>query len=173
MEQAVLATLVLSHHVVVDRVTAAYGTPGTTAVRVDGKGHDIPTTIVLRFYALYQLAAVAAHVVPHERTSDLGFNSLIAIQSSAFLMTLYRKALVEKTTHGLFYSIALLISYFHIFRLHNWDPIFFGKIALVFVLRTQLRVNKYVLWIGYVLLTPEHPKDSIDVGALSAIWTRS
>ena len=43
--------------------------------------------------------------------SNLAFNALIAIQSSAFLMTLNRKGLINWYTHAFWYSLSLVLSY--------------------------------------------------------------
>jgi hypothetical protein len=150
MERVALPTLVLAHHVMADKITEWYGAKdGTTTVRVkdnQGKG----TAAVLRFYAFYQFSALASHLQPNARLADLGFNALIAIQSSAFLMTLYRKGLISDKTHGFFYTTCLVISMFHIF-LNNFNILFLGKLACCFVLRTKFRLNKYVMWTGFVL----------------------
>merc|ERR1712032_319200 len=46
----------------------------------------------------------------------MGYNALIAIQSSAFLMTLYRKRIIRGRTHMAVYSFCLVLSSYHIFR---------------------------------------------------------
>jgi len=44
----------------------------------------------------------------HSSDFPLGYNSLVAIQSSAFLMTLYRKKIITGKTHMLVYSGCLV-----------------------------------------------------------------
>jgi hypothetical protein len=149
-ERIALPALVLAHHMMADKITEWYGAKdGTTTVRVkDNQGKAI--SAILRFYAFYQFSALASHLQPNARLADLGFNALIAIQSSAFLMTLYRKGLITDSTHGFFYTGCLVISMFHIFR-NNFNILFFGKLGVCFVLRTKFRLNKYVMWTGFVL----------------------
>ena len=149
-ERIALPALVLAHHVMADKITEWYGAKdGTTTVRVkDNQGKVVSG--ILRFYAFYQFSALASHLQPNARLADLGFNALIAIQSSAFLMTLYRKGLITDSTHGFFYTTCLVISMFHIFR-NNFNLLFLGKLGCCFILRTKFRLNKYVMWTGFCL----------------------
>lgn len=145
-----LPALVACHHLLMDKITEWYGAKdGTTTVRVKND-QGMAISYVLRFYAFYQFSALGSHLLPHDRLCDLGFNTLIAIQSSAFLMTLYRKGLITDSTHGIFYSACLVISLFHIFRNH-FDIFFVGKLACCFMLRTKFRLNKYLIWSAFVI----------------------
>lgn len=103
-----------------------------------------------KYYAFYQIAAVCCHLTPCDQTSNLGYNTLIAIQSSAFLMTLYRKSLIYQHSHAFWYSLALLMSLFHMYRIFP-SPFFWARIAAVFALRI-CRVNKYILYLSFALL---------------------
>mmetsp|Transcript_24940 Transcript_24940/g.46544 ORF Transcript_24940/g.46544 Transcript_24940/m.46544 type:complete len:366 (-) Transcript_24940:135-1232(-) len=151
LERIALPALVLAHHVMADKITEWYGSKdGTTTVRVKDN-QDRTVSAILRFYAFYQFTALASHLQPNARLADLGFNALIAIQSSAFLMTLYRKGLITDKTHGFFYTSCLIISTFHIFANCFTNFLFLGKLACCFVLRTKFRMNKYVMWTGFVL----------------------
>lgn len=151
-ERVALPTLVLVHHIAADKVTEIYGSKdGSTTVRIkDDNKADV--TAVLRFYSFYQFAALASYLQPHANLSDLGFNALIAIQSSAFLMTLYRKSLISEKTHALVYSICLFISMFHIFR-NCGNGFFFAKLSAAYLARTNFRFNKYFLWICFVVVS--------------------
>lgn len=86
----------LSVHVFADWVTRHYGPEDKTqtTVRVNGN-HSQGIKNLLKFYAFFQMTAVGAQIIPRERLADLGYNTLIAIQSSAFLMTLVRKGLIR------------------------------------------------------------------------------
>lgn len=160
VERFALSALVLAHHVMADKVTEWYGAKdGSTTVRVEDNQGKV-TAAVLRFYAFYQFSALGSHLLPNARLADLGFNALIAIQSSAFLMTLYRKGLITDKTHGVFYTTCLFISMFHIFR-NNLNIFFLGKLACCFVLRTKLRLNKYVMWVGFVLASFPQFEDAL------------
>merc|ERR1712151_20112 len=103
-----------------------------------------------KFYAFYQIAAVCCHLTPCAMTPDLGYNTLIAIQSSAFLMTLYRKGLIYQHSHAMWYSAALLMSLFHMYKIFPC-VFFWARIMLAFSLRL-CGVNKYVLYVGFALV---------------------
>jgi hypothetical protein len=80
----------------------------------------------------------------------LGYNALIAIQSSSFLMTLKRKSIIHWKSHMFWYSFALFLSYSMIWKIKG--TIFFLQMIAVFYCRTQLKMSKYVLWAMYALL---------------------
>jgi hypothetical protein len=161
---------VMPLHAVADLITRKFGTPNTTTVRVSND-HCLQTKIILRFYAFYQFLALGAHLTPHARLADLGFNSLIAIQSSAFLMTLVRKGLVETHTHGIVYTLCLFISGFHILHLHNtWD--FFLGVVLVFATRLYFgnRVSKFWLWAVFALVQSHFWKGKTLAFNIPSMW---
>lgn len=147
-----LPIVVLVHHVGADLVTKKHGPKdkSTTTVRVKDDG-DIVTTMFLRFYALYQFCALGSHLVPNERLMDLGFNTFIAIQSSAFLMTLYRKGLIIERYHAFWYTFCLVLSMIVIYR-ECADTLFVVKLGLVYFLRVKFGINKYFLWTCFALL---------------------
>ena len=151
-----LAALVLAHHLVVDEVTRRCGPtdPTRTTVRSMGKA-EIPIwkRSILKFYSFYQFAALGSHLLPNARLADAGFNTVIAIQSSAFLMTLFRKGLIKNYSHAGWYSFCLLLSIFHIFRFNEFSLWYPFKIMCAFLLRTKLRVNKYFLWVGFCIFS--------------------
>ena len=97
--------VVMSHHVLADYITRYYGTPGITSVRaaISKRTGIVTFAAVKKFYAFYQFLAIASHLLPHPRMMDLGYNSLIAIQSSSFLMTLCRKNIITFRGHGILY----------------------------------------------------------------------
>jgi len=166
IERVLLCGTVLVWHLLADEVTRRWGTEGVTAVRVNGQGglDERSTSAIVskspflmsivfhgqKYYAFYQIAAVCCHLTPSEQTPNLGYNTLIAIQSSAFLMTLYRKSLIYQHSHAFWYSLALLMSLFHMYRIFP-SPFFWARIAVVFTLRI-FRVNKYVLYLSFALL---------------------
>lgn len=140
----VLFPTVMIWHIIADEITRQYGTTGQTTVR----GTDrLPWRIKLltRFYGFYQFCAIASHVLPDARKMDMAWNTLIAIQSSAFLMTLFRKGLIPYAMHGIGYTLCLILSFYHIVVVHT-EPFFLPGVALLFGLRVKLGINKYVLW---------------------------
>jgi hypothetical protein len=80
----------------------------------------------------------------------MAFNTLIAIQSSAFLMTLFRKSLIPYSVHGIGYTFCLVVSGFHIFRTHS-SPYFAVGVLAVFLSRITWGINKYTLWTIFAL----------------------
>jgi hypothetical protein len=152
LERAMIPIVVLAHHIGADLITEKYGSKdGVTTVRVHD-GHRAEIKTVLRFYAFYQFTALASHLTPNARLADLGFNTFIAIQSSAFLMTLYRKGIISEVSHAFWYTACLVVSLFHIFR-NCGDAMFIAKLAGAYILRTDFKMNKYVLWLSFALLS--------------------
>jgi hypothetical protein len=146
-EALILYVIVLGHHILADmvsivdilvhvsfrfcnnksQVTARHGSDKYTTVRIQDD-HGLFSKLVLRFYAFYQFAAIASHVIPSDHLGDMGFNTLIAIQSSAFFMTLYRKALVAYYTHAAVYSFCLILSlYAMTTHVSRKTKLFFGS----------------------------------------------
>ena len=106
----------------------------------------------MRFFSFYQFAALASQTTPHVRCQDMGWNALIAIQSSAFLMTLFRKGLIRWKSHAFWYGLALVLSYNYI-RLMNPGIYFWIKVTVVFFMRVKLRMDKYLIWFIYVIFS--------------------
>jgi hypothetical protein len=151
-EYFLLYCMVMIHHVVVDKITLVYGTPGQTAVRVqdDRKKDGGAIFYAKRFYGFYQFAALGSHLLPYNNLGAMGFNALIAIQSSAFLMTLFRKGLIEWYSHAFWYTTCLVLSQIHMY--HFFGAMFFVKVFTMFMLRTKLRMSKYLVWMIFVLI---------------------
>ena len=136
-------------HLLADRITSIHGTPGNTAVRATQKRMKISTfyRYVGKLYSLYQFLAIGSHILPNVRLADLGYNAIIAIQSSAFMMTLYRKRIVRGRTHMVVYSFCLIVSAFHIIRLLGYRSVLL--VIGAFLTRINLPrkySNKYVIW---------------------------
>ena len=110
---------VMSCHLLADRITSIHGTSGNTAVRATAKHQKLSPfyQVVGKLYSLYQFLAIGSHILPNARLADLAFNAVIAIQSSAFMMTLYRKRIIRGRTHMVVYAFCLLLSGYHICRL--------------------------------------------------------
>lgn len=147
-----LFILVMAHHVMADYITKHHGSTEHTAVRVTGKTTDLLEKMVQRSYSFYQFLAIASHITLSARLADLGFNTHIAIQSSAFLMTLHRKGVIPWYVHAGVYALCLAASLYHIWLVHP-TLYFFGLTFAAFQLRCQLGVNKYVIWALFSLVT--------------------
>jgi hypothetical protein len=79
---------------------------------------------------------------------DMAYNPIIAVQSSAFLMTLNRKGLIRHYAHALWYTAALVLSMYHMHVAYNsWCWVFWAKCCLVFVARVKLGLSKYLIWV--------------------------
>lgn len=142
-----LPIMVLSHHLVVDEITRRYGSDGSTTVRVDNSSTPF-SRFVLRFYSFYQFVALAAMLVPFPGMNLMacGYNALVAIQSSAFLMTLYRKGLIAYYTHAFWYSICLIFSASNYLLLVPSASFFLFAVFCAYILRVVFRLNKYFIW---------------------------
>ena len=139
--------IVMLHHVWVDYITSKHGTEGNTAVRTTADKVSSFYKMVSKFYSLYQFLAIGALIFPTARHIDMCYNAIIAIQSSAFMMTLYRKRIVRGKTHMAVYSFCLLLSAFHILR--ELGIVTCGLVVAAFLLRINLPrawSNKYVIW---------------------------
>ena len=146
LRQLVLVASILTVHLLVDWVTMRHGTPGVTAVR-NGNAQDLRVTKM--FFAYYQFTALGSHLIFNERLGDLGFNTLIAIQISAFLMTLKRKSIIPWTAYIIIYGGALLLSMWCMFLAKG--AIFFPIVLFFFYLRTNFSLNKYIVWSLFLL----------------------
>jgi hypothetical protein len=153
------AFVVLIHHLIADRITSIHGTVGNTAVRATAKHAELSPFYrgVSKLYSLYQFFAIGSHILPNEHLADLGFNAVIAIQSSAFLMTLYRKRIIRGRTHMAIYAMCLFVSTFHILRLLPAFTI--AAIVVTFVVRINLPRhlgNKYAVWAVFLFVVHVH-----------------
>jgi hypothetical protein len=140
--------IILVCHLIVDLITYYYGKEGVTAVRAKGKDNNLYRNISRYYYSYYQIVAIGSHLLENNRLADMGFNTLIAIQSSAFLMTLSRKNIIHWKTYMLIYSFCLLLSYLVIIKFHSYN--FLLGCILVFLSRI-CGVSKYIGWSIFVI----------------------
>ncbi len=141
-----LVAAMLFSHVVVDLITYKYGTKGVTAVRNTQEKTLRKTKL---FFSYYQFCMTGASLLLSDRLADVGFNAIIAIQSSAFLMTLKRKNLIRWPAYTFWYSGALLLSMG--FVLQHLGLAFLAAILLVFSVRARFHLDKYLVWSVYTL----------------------
>jgi len=182
-EQLLRFLVAISMHVVADLITLRFGDAGITTVR--GDEQRPPRHAWLRkltlFYGSYQFLALGSHLVPHAggRGMDLAYNTLIAIQSSAFCMTLNRKGLIHYTTHAYIYGICLLVSGGYIlWAMRSWG--FFLAVLAAGFARTQFRASKYLIWatfaLGFGLGAPHGAALGamafVNAGLWAALWKR-
>ena len=142
-----LGGLLIGIHLLVDLTTKLFGTNGVTAVRNNNDGNY---KYILMFYSYYQICAMGSQILVDSRLCDLGFNGLIAVQSSTFLMTLKRKSIIRWKSHMFWYSFALALSYSVIWKAKG--SAFFASMAIAFFVRTW-NVNKYAIWITYAVVS--------------------
>ena len=138
--------MIFSIRALVDFVTYKYGSEGVTAVR---NNNDGTFKNIRLFYSFYQICALGTMITLNQNTCNLGFNTLIAIQSSTFLMTLKRKSLIRYHTHIIGYSFSLLLSYYVMFT--SKEPSFILQMMVVFFIRARFNMNKYILWTAYAI----------------------
>jgi len=65
-------------------------------------------------------------------------------------MTLFRKGLIPWFGHGIIYSSCLLLSVSHMIIAFP-SLIFWLKVVVAYILRTQLKMNKYLVWTLFIL----------------------
>lgn len=136
-----LQLFILMIHLTVDWISRTYGSEGITTVR---NGEEDKFKYLKLFYAYYQILILATHLVPDSDLINLGYNGIIAIHSSAFLMTLKRKGLIRWQTHAFWYTLALLVSMWYVYLIKG--SIFFCEVFFFFILRTQFKLSKYIVW---------------------------
>ena len=133
--------VVLTHHLLADLVTKNHGKENDTAVRsiaVRSGKHKM----LSRMFSLYQFLAIGSHLFGPPAT--MGFNTLIAIQSSIFLMTLYKKKIIRGRAHLLIYSFALILSVYQMVLETEMKYLLLS--TLCFIIRISVPNNKYILW---------------------------
>ena len=135
-------------HLVADEVTRRYGEPGSTTVRGSHDHHPSRRLWWLtRSYATYQYLALASHLAATDSHAlDLAYNSFIAVQSSAFCMTLNRKGIITWKGHAATYLACILMSATYIVRVLSLPQV---ALALAFGYGRMLGLNKYPLWLLY------------------------
>lgn len=160
LDHVALFCIYMGHHLVVDEITRRLGPKdGSTTVRgkFDEKtkkfsNNYVPgTKLVTLGYGFYQFCLIGSCTLPTHRLMDLGFNGLIAIQSSAFLMTLFRKGLIRWYTHMIWYIIALIFSFTCMYHSLPWY--FWPKIAFCYNLRVNFSWGKYPIWLLYAAVS--------------------
>ena len=107
---------------------------------------------LLQVYSLYQFLAIGSHIIPNSRLADMAFNAIIAIQSSAFMMTLYRKRIIRGTTHLIVYASCLIVSAFHIVKTIGFTNTL--GVVVTFLVRTKIPreiSSKYAVWFLFLI----------------------
>lgn len=134
---------------IVDDITRKYGTEGNTAVRADGKQHHLKN--ILLGFSFYQFLVTGSCLIYDKYTCNIGYNALIAIQSSTFLMTLKKKGLIRWKTYMIFYGICLVLSTMYMLYTRSIYIIF--MIFLCFLVRINNIINnKYIIWGIYSII---------------------
>ena len=136
--------VVLVHHLLADYVTSKHGKEGDTAVRSAAirSGRMNKRFLALsKLFSLYQFLAIGSHLFG---PPSMGFNALIAIQSSVFLMTLYKKKIIRGKTHLIVYSLCLLLSVRQMFL--EMETKYLVLSTVCFLIRISTSMNKYLLW---------------------------
>ena len=133
-------------HVAADQVTVVHGQPGSTTVRGEhARPKSARTVAMTRAYAVYQHLALASHLVGNN-SMDLAYNAFIAVQSSAFCMTLHRKGLIGWKGHAIAYLVCLILSGAFIVQSLRWWQ---TALALLCGYGRMQGLPKYGLWLTY------------------------
>lgn len=152
MRWAFLVGTVLIHHIGADLISKHHGTHGVTAVR---NTNNSDKATYLLGYSYYQFVALGAHLLMDDKLCDLGFNAIIAIQSSAFLMTLKRKGVIAWYSHAFWYSFCLVLSMYYMWLVKG--SLFFFIVLACFAIRVKFNTNKYAIWLGFILAHATFP----------------
>jgi len=147
IRKLMIGYVLLCIHLCVDYITEIYGTKGVTAVRNNNDGNY---KYLRLFYSYYQICALGSHILLDTHLCDLGYNGLIAIQSSAFLMTLKRKSIIRWKAHAFWYTFSLFLSFYVMFLQKGYS--FFIQTAILFYIRCNCNINKYILWGSYACI---------------------
>ena len=142
-------------HIAADVVSYYHGTPGITTVRVADNSRNSPIFVIRRLFGLYQITSIAsmicAIVIGDQGTMNcMGYNGLVAIQSSTFLMTLVRKNIIHPYTHLGIYGMCLLFSTWYMINVNGWKLI---PISCILFGGRMIGINKYILWNMFFIYT--------------------
>lgn len=169
--------VIMLHHFVVDWITHKHGN-GNTAVRAISDKLKISELYkkVSLVYSFYQFLAMGSQLVlPAPARANAGFNTLIAIFSSSFLMTAFKRRIATPTGHLVGYSLCLTLSAYHI--LTQITLLQITMILATFTMRLQLPkpfCNKYILWtlftVAHLNLAPAPALDTCRHHAVSSTW---
>ena len=107
--------LVITFHLIEDLVSYLNGLAGITNVR-NNNYKNIYEYILQRLYSYYNLLSICTFIIPNKYMADLGFNTLIVIQISPFLNTLYKKNIIKLKVKNLINNICLLFSTYYIYK---------------------------------------------------------
>ena len=142
----VRAAGIMAVHLSADAITRHHGTPNHSTVRGNHeRDKSKRIRILMGLYAAYQWLALGTHLVGTDGV-QLGYNALIAIQASAFCMTLHRKGLIRWQTHAAVYTACICLSAAYICS--TVPPLVVVAAACAGAVRAA-GVNKYVVWAGF------------------------
>jgi hypothetical protein len=142
---AVRLLVVLAASATADFVSSRYGEKDQTTVRGNGKARDVRVKTLIKVYSAYQVLATAAHIAGG--TEFNGYTTLIAIQSSAFLMTMVKKGKIKWYYHAALYTLCLGISTVTL----NFGRVTTLTLAAFVLARIVFGCNKYFLWTFFTL----------------------
>ena len=131
---------------VADWITQQYAQPGDTTMRAMPYEDSITEKdkfYITQYHSIQQMSATMYMLI----NIDSAFSPLFAIQIAALLMTMVRKSIIRPNTWHLLYVGSLMINIFVLptFSLSQIIHVFIGT-QVFYILRTQLRMNKYIGW---------------------------
>ena len=148
--KCILALIVLSHHALADIASFYFG-EGNTMRDMSWDNMDKLKPYFDRFYAFSQFGATVTLLCAESHTLEAAFSVLFAIQISTFLMTLRLKGFITNNMWHLYYTAALLWTYFVAWRIEN-IRVLFGYMVFFYLWRVVFRQDKYLGWTVVVLL---------------------
>ena len=143
--------IVFACHLGADYITKKYGDPNRTTIRIDPERTDsFVITMFKRFYSFSQVAALLAVIIPGINNIDSSFSILLGIHYAAFFLTLQRKNIINVAGYTVLYSLSLLMSEYVIYIQLGLK--FYLFVILVFLVRINTRINKYIIWLSFSIL---------------------
>lgn len=146
--------VVLFWHFLADLATHFYRPPsGETTIRraVNGKkGYQDQGRIAhmgLWFFSFSQLVGTYMLLTDSSDCVRDSMFIMTPVQVSAFLATLVRKGYFRSQTSVAVYFMVLLPIFFY----HHWTLLDLACVVAAQLLRFQLRLNKYIMWVGIAM----------------------
>ena len=153
-------TVVLFTLAMADAVTTYYKRSGLNSPTMRSMPYPayVPQSYVQLHNLFYSTSQLFATMNMMFRGIETVFLSLVPIQLAPFLMTLVKKRIITPAAWHVAYTATLLLNYAHSVAVpvdtsHLLSTAWYVGLTLaIMVLRFQLRVNKYALWIPMVML---------------------
>ena len=99
--------------------------------------------------------------------NDFIFLFIMPIQLSTFLLTLYKKNFISNNTYGIIYGLSIAVLYSQI----SYNDKQFITLTLLMILLRFQNINKFILYIGFALVSEFLRTNNIDIPLIIPIIT--